>query len=185
MRNYENGKIYQLVLGNKIYIGSTITKLSKRLDTHRQHYKARKNGKKSYCTAFELFQEGYDQVKILLIEEHPCENREQLLRKEGEIIKATNCVNQIIAGRSDKEWREENAETIKTKKADYYQKNKEYLDEKKQVWSTNNIEKVRSYKSKYRQKMKGIKKKCECGCLIDPNHMAEHRRSKKHESLMK
>jgi GIY-YIG catalytic domain len=77
MVNYSNGKIYKLVSDktNKIYIGSTTQPLSKRIVTHRSHYKVNCSG-----TACEIIKFG--DPKIILIEAYPAKSKEDLLSRE-------------------------------------------------------------------------------------------------------
>ena len=95
MPDYQKGKIYKLwsPQGNEIYIGSTVNSLAKRLSQH-----------KSYrdCNSKYLF-ENYNDVRIELIEEYPCDNKIQLNKKEGEHIRNNTCLNRCIPGRTKKE----------------------------------------------------------------------------------
>ena len=102
MPDYQKGKIYKLwsPQGNEIYIGSTVNSLAKRLGQHKTD---------SRCNSKYLF-ENYDVVKIELIEEYPCNNKMELGRKEGEHIRNNTCLNRCIAGRTDKEYYEDNKE---------------------------------------------------------------------------
>jgi hypothetical protein len=54
--------------------------------------------------------EKYDDVRIELIEEFPCENKMELNKREGHYIRTLECVNKLVAGRTKKEWREDNKE---------------------------------------------------------------------------
>jgi Zn ribbon nucleic-acid-binding protein len=93
MPDYKNGKIYKLWSpeGDEIYIGSTIQPLYARLSAHKT--------KGPTCSSKILF-EKYDDVRIELIECVPCDNKEQLTKKEGEYIRKLDCVNRNIAGRT-------------------------------------------------------------------------------------
>lgn len=111
MPDYKNSKIYKLWSpeGDDIYIGSTTQSLSRRKAKH----------KTDRCSSKILF-EKYTDVRIELLEECPCDNREQLVKKEGEYVRNNNCVNKHIAGRTNKEWHKE-----------YYENNKEQIKERK------------------------------------------------------
>jgi hypothetical protein len=81
---------------------------------------------------------------IELIEEYPCDTKEQLNRREGEIIRATpTAVNRQIAGRTEKE-----------KAHDYYMAHKEAVDEKNRLWQINNREKRAEHTRAYRERKK-------------------------------
>jgi Uri superfamily endonuclease len=112
MPDYQKGKIYKLwsPQGNEIYIGSTINSLAKRLNHHKSYLK--------YTSKY-LF-ENYDVVKIELIEEYPCNNKMELVKKEGEHIRNNTCLNKVIPDRTRKEYNEE-----------YYENNKENINEKR------------------------------------------------------
>jgi len=126
--NYKNGKIYAIRSNqtDDVYIGSTCTPLHKRLYGHRSQYKRWKNGtNKNYMTSYKILE--YDDSFIELLEEYPCENKIQLNKKEGEVIRNTpNCVNRFIAGRTKKEWEEDN----KDKMSKYREENKNKINEK-------------------------------------------------------
>ena len=95
MPDYSKAKIYRVFCEEDEYIGSTIRPLSERMYSHRQSFK---QGNKS-ITSYIIFEtHGIENVKIELIEEYPCDNREQLLKREGEIQRERKCVNKNIAG---------------------------------------------------------------------------------------
>ena len=118
MVNYGNGKIYQIMnnANTKRYIGSTtLTLLSQRFQQHKMAYKLWKQSKQGYYTTFILFEEfGIDDCKIELIEQCACENKDQLNKKEGEYIRALECVNKVIPQRTPKEHYIDNRTDIRT-----------------------------------------------------------------------
>jgi hypothetical protein len=126
MPNYQNAQIYKLwsPSQNLVYYGSTTQPLTQRLSKHLYNYKNKKN------IASELVLECFD-YKIELVEYYPCDNRQQLCKKEGEYIKSaqrgahplTECVNKHIAGRTMKEYYADNIENYK----EYNKKNKERI----------------------------------------------------------
>lgn len=120
MTNYQNGKMYQIYSQNsdKVYIGSTCSLLRKRLQLHEGNYRAYKKGNANYITAFDVMKEGdYD---IALIEHWPCESKQKLEEREGYWVKkykqTDNCINKFIPGRTRKQYRQDNAEIIKSKR---------------------------------------------------------------------
>lgn len=137
--NYQNGKIYCLrsYQTDDVYIGSTCSPLSKRLCGHKSDYKNYINDKGHYRSSYKIIE--YDDYYIELIELFPCISKMELHKREGEIIRQTdNCVNKQIAGRSDKEYCEDNKDKIKK----YKEKNKEQIDKKKREWREINKEKI-------------------------------------------
>lgn len=80
---YHNGKIYKLThLDKMIYIGSTIVPLETCLEFHKEHSKNAENKSKIY----KYIRENVEDIKIELIEEYKCENKQELESKEGEYI---------------------------------------------------------------------------------------------------
>ena len=123
MPDYQKGKIYCIRshLTDEVYIGSTTTRLSTRMVGHRTHFK---NG--MGVSSSEILKHG--DAYIELIEEFPCDNKEQLTRREGQVIRATaNCVNKRIAGRSPAERYIDNKEAILAQQEVYKANNKDMI----------------------------------------------------------
>ena len=111
-RKYENGKIYCIRnwVDDDIYVGSTTQALSKRFQKHKDILTTFKKDRKLYSKMNEL---GIDKFYIELYEEYPCNNVEQLRRREGEIIRNLKPVlNKQIEGRTLGEWIEDNKEHL-------------------------------------------------------------------------
>ena len=111
MPDFKLAKIYKIIPLNQddesdIYIGSTCKpRLSQRLTKHIYDYNYWKVGKCSNVSSFKLFEKySVDNCNIYLIEEFPCESKDQLRQREGYYIKNIPCVNQRIAGRTKKEY---------------------------------------------------------------------------------
>jgi transcriptional regulator of heat shock response len=187
MTDFNNGKIYSIRSHqtDQIYIGSTIQPLCKRLYGHRTRYRRYKNTGNCYNTyisSFEVLQ--YDDNYIELIEGYACENRQQLHRREGQIIRAHNCVNKRIEGRTIKEYRDDNKDKLSAKARQYYQKNKEQIFEYKKKYNAVNKDKINAKAKQYYQKNKEKKREkiaCECGSIVRKYSLTEHKRSKKHQ----
>jgi len=85
---------------DKIYIGSTIKCLEKRLEEHEHNYELWfcNDFNKYYCTSFEILK--YPDYQIFLIEEYGCLNYTDLFKREGfhQINNYILCVNTYIAG---------------------------------------------------------------------------------------
>ena len=122
-----NGKIYKITdIGyNKYYIGSTCEELSQRMARHRADYKKFLNGgKKGHIRSYDLFDEfGIENCKIELIEYFKCDTLQELRKREGEHIKNTECVNKVVAGRTLKEYRDDNKDRIKQQEKEYREQN--------------------------------------------------------------
>lgn len=117
MVNYQNSKIYKIWSPSKniCYYGSTIQTISQRLGEHKCRYKKYKNGlTKNYVSSFLVLE--CEDYKIELVEEYPCNNKEQLLKKEGEYIRNNKCINKHITSRTKQEYYNEHKEENKIKK---------------------------------------------------------------------
>ena len=50
---------------------------------------------------------GKDNFYIELVENYPCNTKEELMAREGHYIRERATLNHMIAGRTEKEWRED------------------------------------------------------------------------------
>jgi hypothetical protein len=148
MNKYNNGKIYAIrcMDDNKlIYIGSTIQPLHKRWCDHK--LKCRSDNYKEYnkLLYIKMREVGMDRFYIELYVDFPCERREELNRKEGEIIRLIGTLNKEIAGRTQKEYEVEKKENIKQTKIKYRERNKEEIKLKKKEYYEKNKEIFKAY----------------------------------------
>lgn len=166
MPDYQKGKIYKLWspqgTEEEVYYGSTIDDLRKRKNHHKNT---------NFCNSRILF-EKYDDIRIELVEEYPCNSKAELLKKEGEYIKNNKCLNRNIPTRTPKEWYNDNKNYVKEYKKNYQQINKEELAKKQ-----------KNYKDKNKEFLKE-KITCECGCLISRPVISIHKKTPKHIKLM-
>ena len=145
--DYSKGKIYRLNCANLVYIGSTTQALSQRMTQHRRDYKCWVNGKDHYISSFDLFKLG--DPFITLIEDYPCDRKEQLLARERFHIEKNDCVNKNIPGRTMAEYREANKEAIAEKTKEYRELNKEAIAEKQKEYRELNKEAIAEKKKEY------------------------------------
>ena len=147
------GKIYKICSenGDKVYIGSTIQKLSRRMNKHKSIYKMWKANNTYHTMSCILFDEyGVDKCNIVLLEEFSCETKQELREKEAHYIKTLKCVNKNIPLRTLKEWRQENQEHMKA----YYQANKEKHKEYLQANKEHRLEQQKAYRQENKEKIK-------------------------------
>ena len=87
MTCYENGKIYIIRnnVNEMVYIGSTCNPLHKRFYAHKRDMKNKCNMHKPLYKDMALI--GVDNYYIELIEEFRCENKMQLNKREGEVMR--------------------------------------------------------------------------------------------------
>ena len=95
---------------------------------------------------------------IELIENCPCNNREELNKKEGECIRALKpSLNKYMPGRTAKEYFQENKETRSANKKEYWNKYTE-------MFNTRKAEKVK--------------------CVVSRGGLSHHKRTNKHKQLL-
>jgi adenylate kinase family enzyme len=115
---YSRGKIYKIVdnTNGNIYVGSTTEPtLAKRLANHRAKYKCYLDGNSKYISSFKIIENGdYD---IVLVENCPCNTKDELHKRERHYIETLECVNKVVVGRTIKEYREVNRDKIKLQKS--------------------------------------------------------------------
>ena len=152
MKDYSTGKIYAIrsAQTDEIYIGSTIQPLCVRMAGHRSGYKKYISGKGHNVTSYKILQ--FDDAYIELLEAYPCTCKEELMKREGQSMREhKNCINKCIAGRSDKEYHQDNKEKIATHKQEYYQANRDEFLAKAKKYQQDNLDKVKNYKHSYYQ----------------------------------
>jgi hypothetical protein len=131
MVNYQNGKIYKIINENNeiIYIGSTAEEKLCRRYTHHE-YKAPNH-------------------KIILIENYPCNNREELRMREQQVIEEhSDLLNKIRAYISE----EQKKERDKLSNKEYRENNKDYFNQYEEK-RKNNPERI-EYNKKHNEKRK-------------------------------
>ena len=158
--DYNNGKIYVIRnhCNDMVYIGSTTQSLSKRFSKHKCDSKRRTLPLYNAMNELDI-----SNFYIELVEEYPCDNREQLCAKEGYYIREfdsyNNGYNGKIEGRSKKEYRKDNIEDILEKQKEYYEENKEDILEKQKQHYQENKEQINNKAQKYYQENKDTIKK--------------------------
>ena len=152
----------------RYYIGSTTQKLCKRFSDHNINYKAYLKGTGGFTTSFKILELG--DAYIELLEEINCDNRNQLEKREGELIRIhkDNCVNKSIAGRTQKEYKTDNSEQIKEHGKKYRLDNKD----KATQYYRDNIESIKA-----KAKLPYV---CSCGLTIRTGDKLRHNKSAKH-----
>lgn len=159
-----------------MYIGSTCDKLNKRMSAHKSRYKKDKSETKTVNKILK-----YPDAYIELIENFPCENKRELLDREGYFQKKVPCCNSQIQGRTMKQYRKDNEEKLKKQGKEYREKNKELLKQKHKEWYKG--EGAKKYYEKKKQELKESKI-CECGMSYSWGNQVRHTKTKRHETRM-
>jgi len=150
MPNYQNGKIYTIRCykdDSKIYVGSTTMTLSKRIAEHRYASVNKEKTKNRWYNEVEDWKDWY----IELYEECPCDNKEQLCKREGEVIREIGNWNKDIAGGSRKEWATDNPEKVEALSKRYHENHREERLEFSKKYHENHCEEKLEYKKAYRE----------------------------------
>ena len=171
--NFANGKIYAIRSHQteQIYIGSTCQPLYKRFHQH----------KRKPCSSSQILQ--FEDAFIELLEEFPCVNKMQLNRREGELIRLHNCVNQQIAGRTDAEWYQDNKEDKLEKTKQWYENNKEQRQSQMRKYVNEHKEQKKQYNENNKEHIKQQKGKsniCGCGIQYTNGHKQRHFKTPNH-----
>jgi hypothetical protein len=164
--DYKNGQIYAIrsYKSDLFYIGSTCTPLAKRLYCHRLDYDGFLNGTRHYVTSYEILK--FDDAFIELLEEFPCENKKQLCKREGQLIRSNDkCVNKRVEGRTNAEYYLDHLERIKAYVLENKDIRKEKRDTKRQAERENPIT-------------------CECGKTYTSSHIRRHEKSLLHTNYL-
>ena len=204
MVDFKEGKIYRLVCNTtgQQYIGSTTQILSQRLGGHKSQYKRFVEGKSTIqVTSFNILSK--NNFEMILIEEYPCENKNQLERRERHFIETMECVNKVKPSQTKeeliewhKQYYQDNIEQIKERLKQYRYDNKEELNEyqkqhyheykvQKKQYRQKNKEKINEYSQTYRQENKGkitALIKCECGGQYQYKSKSQHFKTHKHKN---
>jgi vacuolar-type H+-ATPase subunit I/STV1 len=174
--DYSKCLIYKLCCDDPtitdIYVGHTTDKIRRK----REH-KSRCNNQNSEYYNFYVYQfirenGGWDNWSLVVLQEYPCENKNQAEMRERYWIETQqSTLNKVIPTRTKQEWNEENQEKlneyqnlyhqekkqkIREQRKQYRKKNKEELKEIKKIYYQENKEKikekVKQYMEEYREK---------------------------------
>lgn len=181
MPNYQNGKIYSIRSRSNldlVYVGSTIQPLSVRFGGHKDC--------RNTSSSKQIIDIG--DAYIELIENYSCNSKEELCKREGELIRSMDCVNKRIAGRKAKQYRIDNSDTIKDNAKQYYQVNADALKDKAKQYYQVNVDKANRRQKQYYQvnadtiKDRAKQKiKCKfCDKMIRKSDISRHNKSTNH-----
>ena len=159
MPDYQQGKIYKILntIDDEIYVGSTCEVLSRRMSHHRAPLKRNIN-----CLIYKhMKQLGVENFYIELIEDYPCERNEQLVKREGEIIRNIGTLNKCgtISIKENmfeyhKQYHHDNLEKRTEQKHIWYERNKEHIKEQTKGYYENNKESIKDYYERNKERIK-------------------------------
>ena len=183
---YKRGMIYTIrnyTDDTLIYVGSTINTLSKRFNKHKETCKYCKDKISLYNY---IENNDWTDWYIEFYEQYPCNNKKELDRREGQVIREIGTINKNIAGRTKKEYlkeyREQNADKIKEQNKEYYEQNADKIKK----YREQNADKIKEKDKKYREnnKEKISQRKTEkiccdiCCAIISRHSKSKHQRTK-------
>jgi group I intron endonuclease len=183
-QDFSKGKIYKITndYNDDVYVGSTCDLLTKRFSGHK---KSLTNDKQKNRPLYVLMNDiGFERFRIELVEEYPCQDKYQLRQREGHWIREIGTLNKLIAGRTVKEYKEDNKEKIQEKNKEYREQNKDKIKQ----YREENKDKIKEYYEDNKEKIQQYYKKqitCDCGCIVVKSQLLRHKKSNKHINLMK
>ena len=207
IHKYENGKIYRIwnTITDDIYVGSTCSMLCKRMAKHRDALTVEKLQNRALYKL--MAQLGKNNFHIELVEDYPCENKEQLRKREGQFIRDMGTLNMVIEDRTRKEYKETNKEKIKEYMAKYREDKKEELLEYTKQYRDSHRDQIKQYKLENKEQIlvknreyyqrtkeqkqdyqksdkvkawKTAKVECPCGGSYTLCHKSQHVKSARH-----
>lgn len=146
MPDYKNAKIYLLTDGNLNYYGSTCNALCRRYAGHIQHYKKYIDGKKNWYSAIEILKNPNHSIQ--LIENFPCNNKDELHKRERFFIDNNECINKNKPTQTEIERNKQ--QKYKDYKHKWYFENKDRINKKSIEKYKENADKLKQYQKEYR-----------------------------------
>ena len=113
-------------------------------------------GKGDYTTSYKLFEN--DNYNIFLVENYPCNSKDELLSRERFYIENNECVNKCIPCRTRKEYIEANKDKIKEQTKEYREANKDKIKQMKAEYREANKDKIKEYYEKNKDKINARKR---------------------------
>jgi hypothetical protein len=189
MPNYQLGKIYRIncLTTGLCYVGSTAQPtLAKRLGDHVKNYKYWLKEGKQYVSSFEIIKN--NNYQITLIQDYPCNNRDQLTRQERYWTNQLPCVNIIrnqgvVAELGKTAYKKQYHENHKEQRKHYNQENRTKIAEQNKIYNETHKEQIAEQKKEYYETIKdklSERVSCECGCYYTYGHRARHLKTQKH-----
>jgi hypothetical protein len=179
--DYSKGLIYKLCCKDPeitdIYVGST-TNFEQRKNNHNYRCYYDKS-KKFFFKVYKFIREhgGFENWKMEIIEYYPCKTKKELSLQERYYIDTLKpSLNSYVPTRTVKEYCQDN----KQHKSEYMKKR--YSNKKNDI-----LKKNRDYYENNKEKLNEINKQpiiCKCGCILSKVHIKRHERTKKHMYLL-
>lgn len=149
---FQTCKIYKLECNTtgKVYFGSTKLSLKTILQEHK------KNRHKKNRTSSQVVEN--NDFSIQLLEEVEYSDKKVLAKRKRYYIENNDCVNKVIPGRTEKEYKNDNRDKISKQQKEYRIQHRDDIIQK-QLQKT----------------------QCECGSIISKSNTSRHLKTKKHQ----
>jgi hypothetical protein len=186
--NYQNTVIYKIQHIEKedlLYVGHT-TDFVKRKNNHKS--KCTKEGNEKYnLKLYHMIREngGWEMFKMIEIKKYPCNDQREACAEEDKQMKELKVTMNSCSALFDREklkvrqhksdaHRNSTIERLNYKK-DYYQANKDKIDEQKRIYDVANKDKIKAWRNEIVT--------CECGCKITrkTRGLTKHKHSQRHK----
>lgn len=157
MPDYSKGVIYTIRCHSDtslIYVGSTTQPLYKRWAGHKLGCFNPNKIDYNMNLYQKIRETSWDNWYIELYEEYPCDNVQQLHKREGEVIREIGNLNKNVAGRTGKQYYEEKKVEIAEKQKQYHKENKEKISKHRKQYYENNKQMFLDNSKTYREENK-------------------------------
>tara|TARA_R110000823_G_C15753889_1_gene482188 strand:+ start:116 stop:757 length:642 start_codon:yes stop_codon:yes gene_type:complete len=196
-------KIQHIENEEMLYIGST-TNFNVRKGEHKTH-SISENSVKKHFKVYQMIRNngGWEMFKMIEIKKYSCNTLQEALGEEDRVmIELKSNMNSRRAVRTNKQYYEDNKETLKEKQRlysennkeklklkslDYRRRNKDELSEKHKIYRNSNYDKLCKKGLEYyaENKERLLEKNiCECGGKYATTHKQTHLRTNKHIKYM-
>ena len=162
-------KIYDNTNGN-VYYGSTINKVSDRISRHRTNYKHFVDGKRTNCKSFDIIKNNDWTWNIE--EKVEITEKWELYKLERRYIENNECINKNVPTRTSEEYYQANREQINERKRHYRETNREQINERQKQYYDTNREQIL-------EKRKATMECPNCKMTIGKHHKTRHMKTKK------
>jgi len=145
---YANAYIYTIqhrINKDLVYVGSSALPIDLRYSLHKSDCKSSKN----VSLYNHIDNDDWSDWYIDVYEFFPCNSRSELCKREGEVTREIATINKNIAGRTMKEYYEDNADQKREYQREYNKNNIEKIRKYGREYYNDNIEKRRKYGREY------------------------------------
>lgn len=182
--DYSKCMIYKLCCDDititNIYVGHTTNKTRRKQEHNSRCNNSNDKQYNSYVYKFIRENGGWSNWSMIVVEEYPCENKNQAEARERywiETLQAT--LNKVIPTRTKQEYMEENREQLREKSKQYNSEHREECRKYNKKYREENEDYHKRRKKEWRERTKE-KINCECGGYYYTTEKNKHVKTQKH-----